>query len=174
MSVADLDRLERDLKAAIQAGGGAATVADGANVAEGSITDAAVVSDANGTLSGKLRGVVKILADVWDSTNHLLKVVARSEQYTAPATGEVAGSVSSAALPSVPGKLVCVKARLSNAGNVYVGVGTVTKAAGTTTTTAGYELGPGDATPWIPTDNLNRLARICDNAGDGLTYLVLA
>jgi hypothetical protein len=50
-----------------------------------------------------------------------------------------------------------VKARLSNAGNVYVGVGTVTKAIGTTTTPRpAMSSGPGDATPWLPTDNLNR------------------
>jgi hypothetical protein len=55
-------------------GGGAVTVADGADVAEGATTDAAVTSDANGTVSGKLRGIVKILADVWDSVNHVLKI----------------------------------------------------------------------------------------------------
>jgi hypothetical protein len=97
----------------------------------------------------------------------------QQQRYTAPATGEVAGSVTAGALPSVACKLALVKARLSNAGNVYVGVGAVTKAAGTTTATAGFELGPGDATPWLPIDNLNRLARICDTAGDGLTYMVL-
>lgn len=49
-------------------GGGA----DGADVNAGSTTDAAIVTDANGTLSGKLRGLVKILADVWNSTAHWL------------------------------------------------------------------------------------------------------
>ena len=39
-------------------GGGAMTVADGADVALGAITDAAVTTDANGTVSGKLRGLV--------------------------------------------------------------------------------------------------------------------
>lgn len=40
-------------------GGGAATIADGADVAEGSTTDAAVITDTTGTVSGKLRGLVK-------------------------------------------------------------------------------------------------------------------
>ena len=40
-------------------GGGPATIADGADVNAGSTTDAAVVTDTNGTLSGKLRGLVK-------------------------------------------------------------------------------------------------------------------
>jgi len=29
-------------------------------------------------------------------------------------------------------------------------------------------------TPWLPLDNLNRLYMICANAGDDITYLVLA
>ena len=40
-------------------GGGAATIADGADVALGATTDAAVVTDTTGTVSGKLRGLVK-------------------------------------------------------------------------------------------------------------------
>jgi hypothetical protein len=40
-------------------GGGAATIADGADVAEGATTDAAVITDTAGTVSGKLRGLVK-------------------------------------------------------------------------------------------------------------------
>lgn len=55
-------------------GGGASTIADGANVVEGLTTDAAVISDANGTISGKLRGLVKIFADVWSSTLHTLGI----------------------------------------------------------------------------------------------------
>ena len=42
-------------------GGGPATIADGADVAEGTTTDAAVVTDANGTISAKLRGLIVIL-----------------------------------------------------------------------------------------------------------------
>lgn len=44
-----------------------------ANAAIGATTDAAVVTDANGTISGKLRGLIKMFADVWDSTNHFFK-----------------------------------------------------------------------------------------------------
>jgi hypothetical protein len=90
-----------------------------------------------------------------------------------PATGEVAGSVTSGALPSVACKLALLKARSTNAGSVYVGVGTATKADGSTDATTGLELATGESTPWIPVDNLSRLARICDNAGDALTYLVI-
>ena len=38
---------------------GGVTIADGADVAEGATTDAAVVTDTTGTVSGKLRGLVK-------------------------------------------------------------------------------------------------------------------
>lgn len=55
-------------------GGGAVTIADGADVVEGSLADAAITSDAAGTVSGKLRGIVAILADVWDSLNNRLRV----------------------------------------------------------------------------------------------------
>src|SRR5437899_2615966 len=47
---------------------------DGQNTALGSTTDTAITTDANGTLSGKFRGLVKMFADVWDSTNHLFKI----------------------------------------------------------------------------------------------------
>ena len=40
-------------------GGGAVSIADGADVTEGAIADAAVVGDASGTVSAKLRGLNK-------------------------------------------------------------------------------------------------------------------
>jgi hypothetical protein len=51
------------------------TATDGPlNTNLGATNDAAVVADADGSVSAKLRGMVKILADVWDSVNHWLKV----------------------------------------------------------------------------------------------------
>jgi hypothetical protein len=47
------------------AGGGAVTVADGADVAEGATTDAAVTTNAAGTISAKLRGLVALLAQAF-------------------------------------------------------------------------------------------------------------
>src|SRR5205085_1271245 len=40
-------------------GGGAATIADGADVAEGTTTDAGIITDVSGTVIGFLRGLVK-------------------------------------------------------------------------------------------------------------------
>jgi hypothetical protein len=75
-------------------GGGPATIADGADVAEGATTDAAVTGDNSGTVSGKLRGLVKILTDVWDSANQRVKV--DGSGVTQPVAGNVAhGSADS-------------------------------------------------------------------------------
>lgn len=55
-------------------GGGAVTIADGADVAEGSTTDTAVNGDTPGTISAKLRGINRILTDVWDDIGSALFV----------------------------------------------------------------------------------------------------
>ena len=81
-------------------GGGAATIADGADVTQGALADAAVTTDANGTLSGKLRGLVKILADIWDLVNHRIKV--DGSGVTQPVSGtfwQATQSVSATSLP---------------------------------------------------------------------------
>lgn len=78
------------LKKIASAGGSAVSIADGSDVAEGATADAAIVSDAAGTVSGKLRGLVKIFADVWDSLNHRLNVAVGNfpaSQTVAQATG---------------------------------------------------------------------------------------
>jgi len=93
--------------------------------------------------------------------------------YTVVQTGEVAGSATAAVLPTIACELVMLKAVASNAGNVYLGATGVTKVDGTTDATTGFELAAGESTPWLPIDNLNRLFRICDNAGDDLTYIAL-
>lgn len=61
----------------------------------GAVADAAVVADANGTMSAKLRGLVKMLADVWDSVNHGLKLGAGANHI-----GEVAVSNFPAGAPN--------------------------------------------------------------------------
>lgn len=52
----------------------ASTIADGADVNAGAVADASVTGDNTGTLSAKIRGLNKILADVWDSINSRLDV----------------------------------------------------------------------------------------------------
>ena len=98
--------------------------------------------------------------------------VVRIDPYESIATGELAGSATAAQLPNIPCQVAYIKAVKSNAGNVYLGVSGVTAVDGTTDTTTGFELGAGDQIV-LEISNLNQLYRICDNAGDDLTYLVL-
>lgn len=103
------------------------------------------------------------------------EVVTSAEQtYSTPATGELQGSASAIQMPSVACHLCRFKAVASNVGKVYIGTSTnVTKVDGTTDTTSGFELAAGDDTGWLPVTNTNVFWRICDNAGDDLTYLCL-
>lgn len=92
---------------------------------------------------------------------------------TGVATGELAGSATAVQMPSVACKLIRFKAHKDNAGQVYIGAAGVTVANGSTDVTTGFQLQAGDDTGWIPVDNASRFWRICDNAGDDLTYLAL-
>ena len=74
-------------EAVTTSGGSAVTVADGADVTIGAIADAAVASDTTGTISGKLRGLVKILANVWDSGNSRLNVAFSNTSIAATQSG---------------------------------------------------------------------------------------
>ena len=89
-------------------------------------------------------------------------------------SGERQGSASAAQLPDIPCRAVAICALSSNAGSVWLGGASVTVADGTTDTTSGLELQAGDMTQFIPVDNLNVFYIICDNAGDDITYLILA
>ena len=95
------------------------------------------------------------------------------KQYDSVASGALAGSVSALQLPDIPCRAVFFTAIASNAGKVYLGGPGVTVPDGTTDTTSGIELQAGDMTPFIPISNLNKLYRICENAGDDLTYFLV-
>jgi hypothetical protein len=88
-------------------------------------------------------------------------------------TGEVAGALAATQFPQLACKMCRVKAQNDNAGNVYVGVGGVTVAAGTTDTTTGWQLDAGEETPWLLVSDMNQLFRISDNAGDDVTYIAM-
>lgn len=93
-------------------------------------------------------------------------------QWNVIVTGELQGSTSALQLPDIPCGMVYLTATPSNAGNVYIGGdSTVTVDNGTTDTTTGLLIAPGQTRVFF-VDNLNRLYRICNNAGDDLTYLV--
>jgi hypothetical protein len=90
-----------------------------------------------------------------------------------PITGELAGATSATQMPDRQCSMVRFKAHNDNAGNVYIGGSGVTVANGSTDQTTGLQLDAGDDTGWIPCDNVSRFYRICDNAGDDLTYMAL-
>lgn len=97
-----------------------------------------------------------------------------ADTYTKVITGERAGSATAVRLPQIAAKLVMIKAVASNVGNVYLGdASDTTVINGTTDTTSGYQLAPGETTGWIPIDSLGAFYIICDNAGDDITYMVL-
>lgn len=118
---------------------------------------------------------VKIkLTDNGDGTYSMAGGSSGPNTPTTPASGELPGSVGAAVqCPNVPAQYVYLTARTTNAGNVYIGAAGVTVPNGAIDSTSGLEIAPG-AMVTIPIDNLNRLYRISDNAGDVLTYLVVA
>lgn len=83
----------------------AATVADGADVTQGDVDDAAVVTDAAGTLSAKLRGLVKhayerMPAALGQGTMaQSLPVVVASNQSSVPVAGQAADGAAVAGNP---------------------------------------------------------------------------
>jgi len=107
-------------------GGGATTIADGADTAEGFTTDAAVVTDVGGTVSGKLRGLVKIFASVWDSVNGRLKV--DGSGVTQPVSGTVTanqgGSPWGQNLTQLAGTAVDVNSGNKSAGTLRIVIAT--------------------------------------------------
>ncbi len=91
-------------------GGGAVTIADGADVAEGATTNAAVITDVAGTVSGKLRGLVKWAFERMPSSlgqatmAASLPVVISSNQSAVPVSGTVTatGPLTDAQLRATP------------------------------------------------------------------------
>lgn len=62
------------LAGAAAAQGTPVRVADGQDVNAGRTTDAAVTTDITATLAAKLRGLIKILNDIWDDANNRVRV----------------------------------------------------------------------------------------------------
>lgn len=102
-------------------GGGAVTIADGADVAEGSTTNIAVYGDNPGTVSAKLRGINAILFDVWDDTANSLRVDDIPERATAGA--QVGVTVSTSAVTILASNASAKNRGITNNGssNIYLG-----------------------------------------------------
>jgi hypothetical protein len=89
-------------------------------------------------------------------------------------SGEKSGSATAVQLPDIPCRAVAIGALSDNAGSVWIGGAGVTVADGTTDTTSGLQLQPGEVMQFVPVANLNVFYIICDNAGDDITYLALS
>jgi hypothetical protein len=79
----------------------AVTVADGDDVTLGAKADAAVTGDNSGTISAKLRGVLKILTDVWSSADHTLFSRLNVALVSAPAGSMTVGGASTRLLETL-------------------------------------------------------------------------
>lgn len=175
----------------------AVTIADGANVTQGAIADAAVSTDANGTVNAHIRGLVKLLASLIGtvlspSTNVLTvqgatsgaavtvatasgtPVVVQENTYAGVANGVLVPGASAANFPSVVGHLYYITAAKANTGTIYLGTSnSVTSTIGSTNTTTGIELQAGQSIGPLPLTNLNDLWAKATVSTDALTYLVL-
>jgi hypothetical protein len=128
-----------NLKVVTSGGGSAVSIADGADVAEGTTTDAAVVTDVAGTMSGKLRGLIKIFASVWDSVNGRLKV--DGSAVTQPVSGtfwQATQPVSNAGLSNID-VLLSSRTKPADQQHTIVDSGAVT-VSGSVTANAGTNL----------------------------------
>ena len=78
-----------------------AVVADGADSALGTTTDAAVPVDNNGTLIGHVRYLAQVLASVWDSINARLNVAVQNATLAVTQSGSWVLSAGSAIIGNV-------------------------------------------------------------------------
>lgn len=99
-----------------------------------------------------------------------IKVSSGAPTITPAGNGEVQGATSATIMPTLACKLLRITALGTNSGNVYIGGPGVTKPDGVTDTTTGEELSPGTSDWFFVAANFDELYRICDNAGDDVTY----
>lgn len=81
-------------------------------------------------------------------------------------TAIVSVLVGGTTFPSVECGLVCVKSPLANAATITLGEAGVIAGVG-------WTLEPGDMTPWIPVDNLNRITAVSSDGTQPLEVMYL-
>jgi len=177
--------------------GNAVTMADNANIVQGALADAAIITDTTGTINGKLRGLVKwaferMPASLAQKTmaNSLPVVIASDQTAVAVTLGSttltatvqpagVAAVVSGRQVVTTAGtavqlsaqacKSVALTAAAANTGVVVLGDSTVVAAAGTR---KGLPLAAGD-TAITSVSNMNLLWMDSTVNGEGVSWLVL-
>lgn len=140
-------------------GSGAVTIVDGGAVTIGALADAAIDTNTTGSLSGKLRGIVKLLASVitggkvsTDGSSVTQPVSGTFWQATQPVSGTVTANAGTGTL-AVSGPLTDAQLRATP---VPVS-GTVTSNAGTNLNTSALNLEATQALVKAKTDNLDVL-----------------
>ena len=141
------------------AGGGAVTIADGADIAEGATADVAITSDSAGTISAKLRGLVKWAFERMPASlgqkamAASFPVVLSSDQSAVPVSGTVAtktdlapsspalASVGVASAPAVAANAIRKGLSATNTSNNRVSLGF----GATAVLDSGVTLYPGDS-----------------------------
>lgn len=88
-------------------------------------------------------------------------------------TGEVAAAITATQLPSREGKWVMFQGHATNTGYIWVGLSGVTVRDGSTDTTTGFFVAPGEWTPPIPIRNLDDLYAIGTSTSDSMSYIVM-
>lgn len=141
------------------------SVADGADVNQGTTTDAAVTTDVAGTMAGKLRGLVKIFNSVWDSGNGRLKV--DGSGVTQPVTITPV-SVSATGTLTTSGQTVTLTLGNSQSAGILI--------TGTWTGTISFEASPDSGTTWGAYEFYNPVTSVEQTAssttGNGFFQLI--
>lgn len=74
-------------------------------------------------------------------------------------------------IPLIEGSFIILKAQSANSGNAYLGSDKVTVPTSATNETTGYELRPGEASPYLPFATDSRYCLI-GTSGDYVSYLI--
>lgn len=98
------------------------TVAAGADVTEGNTTDAAITTNTTGTLSGKLRGIVALLAGYVDLTANIAQSILKPVTGSAysPTTFKDNGTATTFSVKAAAGNVYSLRVTNANAAVRYV------------------------------------------------------
>ena len=92
-----------------------------------------------------------------------------------PGTQAVAGTAAKLTT-DVEAKMVAFQADAGNTGSIFLGRDHGPESDRTVITSTillGWELQPGESSPWMPAGNINEWSAIADSAGDVLRWITL-
>lgn len=87
--------------------------------------------------------------------------------------GLLEGKIAATQMPSRTAEWVVFKAPAANSGNVYFGgAGVTALVTGSSNTSCGLQLAPGEWSPVLPATDLDNFFYICDDVNSVLLYQV--